>query len=101
MYEDEVIKDQVIPNRDHRLSSYFTFTLAPVPTVKFSNTTYIQPKFGDIRDYRLSNDNNMVFTINKYLKMITSFHFLYDARPPEGIPTTNYEVTNGLVFSFK
>jgi hypothetical protein len=100
MNEYEKLKDPELINKDNRVSSYFTFTLTPESNIKFTNTTYIQPKFGDIRDYRLSNDASMIFGINKHLKMTTSFHYLYDSEPPQGVPKVNYEVRNGLSFRF-
>jgi hypothetical protein len=100
MYEYEELNSPEIINKDHRLSSYATFTLSPEDNVSFTSTTYMQPKFGDIRDYRLNSDINMVFHINRYLKMVTNFHYLYDSKPPEDIPSVNYEITNGLIFKF-
>ena len=100
MNEYEELKNPEIINRDHRLSSYLTFTLNPVKAISFRNTTYVQPKFGEVYDYRLSNDTSMFFKINKHLRLVTQFHYLYDSRPPADVPSVNYEVTNGLAFSF-
>lgn len=100
MYEHEELKQPELINKDHRLSSYLTFTLTPVETIRFRNTTYVQPKFGDVYDYRLSNDTSMSFKINKHLRLTTNFHYLYDSRPPVEVPSINYEITNGLTFAF-
>lgn len=100
MHEYERLKEPVITNNDSRLSSYFTFTLKPEETVLFVNTTYIQPRLSDFGDYRLSNDTRLVFNVTNQLKFVTTFHFLYDSRPPEGIPTINYQVRNGLSYGF-
>ncbi len=100
MLEYERLKDPAITNNDSRLSSYFTFTLRPEETVLFVNTTYMQPRLSDFRDYRFSNDTRLVFNVTDQLKFMTTFHFLYDSRPPEGIPTINYQVRNGLSYGF-
>lgn len=100
MNEYEEVSDPKIINKDNRLSSYFTFTLAPVETISLRNTTYIQPKLTDFADYRLSNDTRINFGITKNLKFTTAFTFLYDSRPPIEIPTINFQVRNGLNYRF-
>jgi hypothetical protein len=100
MFEYEEVKDVSFINKDHRMSSYFSFTLKPEETVVFSNTTYIQPKLNEFRDYRLSNNTRLVFNITTHLKFVTQFNFLFDARPPEGVPRSSYEVKNGLNYRF-
>lgn len=100
MFEYEEIKDELMINRDHRLSSYFTFTLKPESTILLSNTTYIQPKLNTFSDYRLSNNSRLVFNITNQLKFVTQFNYLFDSRPPKGVPKSSYEVKNGLNYRF-
>lgn len=100
MYEYEEVTDPDILNQDIRLSSYFTFTLAPVKTISLRNTTYVQPKTADFKDYRLANNTFLNFGITKNLKFTTVFSFLYDSRPPVDVPTVNYQIQNGLNYTF-
>ena len=100
MYEYEEVSSPKIINKDIRLSSYFTFTLAPVETISFRNTTYVQPKTADFKDYRLANNTVINFGITENLKFTTVFSFLYDSRPPIEVPTINYQVKNGLHYRF-
>lgn len=100
MFEYEELLDPVIYYNDHRLSSYFTFTLIPEKTIKFSNTTYVQPLLKDFNDFRISNDSNLIFDINKHLKFTTIFSFLFDSNPPTEVPSTNYVIKNGLLYKF-
>jgi len=100
MNEYEEIIDEAVINKDHRLSSYFSFTLAPEKGITLSNTTYIQPLFNDFQDYRLSNDTRLYFKITGRLNFVTTFHYLYDANPPVDIPNSNYQVDNGLTYGF-
>lgn len=100
MHESEKITDRTVTDQANRVSSYFTFTLVPESIVTFSNTTYVQPLIGNIHDFRISNDINLAFKINKHLSLTTSFHYLYDSRPPTDVPATNYQVFNGLTFKF-
>ena len=100
MYEYEELSDPEITNKDNRLSSYFTFTLAPVKTISLRNTTYAQPKMEDFKDYRLANNTVLSFGITNNLRFTTVFSFLYDSRPPLDVPTINYQVKNGLNYTF-
>jgi len=100
MNEYEEIIDSDFINRDHRMSSYFSFTLSPETGISLSNTTYIQPLVNDFRDYRLSNDTRLFFKITGRLNFVTTFHYLFDANPPIGVPKSNYQVDNGLTYGF-
>ncbi|GLR15489.1 DUF481 domain-containing protein [Portibacter lacus] len=100
MHEYEVLTEPVIKNNDHRISSYFTFTLLPEDGISLSNTTYIQPLIKDFNDYRVSNDTNLQFAISKNLHFSTIFTFLYDAKPPIEVPSLNYQIRNGIIYKF-
>jgi hypothetical protein len=100
MFEYEVLDEPRIINRDHRLSSYFTFTLLPENDISMVNTTYIQPLIDDFNDFRVANDTNLQFAITKKLRFTTVVTFLYDAVPPVGIPGLNYQIRNGLTYRF-
>ena len=100
MYEYEEVSDPKIINKDYRVSSYFSFTLAPVENISLKNTTYVQPKIEDFKDYRLANNTSLHFGITEHLKFTTVFSFLYDSRPPIDVPTINYQVKNGLNYKF-
>ena len=100
MNEYERLSEPNIINRDNRISTYFTFTLAPEQTVSLSNTTYVQPLIGNINDYRLSNDISLIFKINKHLQLSINFHYLFDSKPPIDVPSVNYQFNNGLTFKF-
>lgn len=98
MYEFEELKEPKIFHRDHRLSSYFTFTLLPETQVKLVNTTYIQPLIRDFTDFRVSNDTALSFRISKSLRFTTSLSFLYDENPPLEVPQLNYLLKNGIEY---
>jgi len=100
MYEYEKLLDPVIYHRDHRISSYFTFTLLPEESVSFTSTTYMQPLITDFADYRLTNETNLTLGITKKLSLSVTFKYNYDAAPPEGVPSSTYYFINGLELSF-
>jgi hypothetical protein len=100
MYEYEELLDPVDFNYDNRLSSYFTFSLFPEESVVFTSTTYVQPKFADFSDYRLTNETNLSLGVTKKLHLNVTFKYNYDVAPPEGVPTSTYYFINGLELQF-
>ena len=100
MFEYEEVTDPREFHQDHRLSSYLSFTLAPVENVTFSSTTYVQPLLRDFTDYRLHNENVLDLNITGNLSFNFKFQVSYDAYPPEGVPNVTYKSENGLKYQF-
>ncbi|MEM5565273.1 DUF481 domain-containing protein [Psychroserpens sp. AS72] len=103
MYEYEKAAD-VISNstqNDVRGSAYLSFSLYPTETISIISTSYYQPKLDAFSDYRFSSNTALLFEIYKNLAFKTNFNFFYDAVPvSSSIPNTQFELTNGLVYSF-
>ncbi len=100
MYEYEELTDPLVTHRDHRLSSYFSFTLTPVENISFVSTTYVQPLLRYFSDYRLLNENVLSVAITGSLTLDIKFQISYDVEPPEGVPQTTYKSVNGLTYEF-
>lgn len=100
MYEYEKLLDPELYNKDHRASSYFSFTLTPTETVTMMSTLYVQPLLKDAQDYRLSNESSLVLGITKKLSLNAIFKYAYDSRPPEGVPLSTYSFSNGIELQF-
>ncbi len=100
MYEYEEDIDPFLVHRDHRMSSYFTFTLSPEETVTFSSTTYGQPLLADWKDFRISNETTLSLEISKKLTLNSNFKYAFDSRPPDGVPHNIYSFSNGLELTF-
>ena len=100
MFEYEELTDPGVVHQDHRMSSYFSFTLKPVDNVSFVSTTYVQPLIKDFADYRLLNENVLSLAITGHLSLDIKFQVSYDAAPAEGVPNTIYTSRNGLTYSF-
>jgi hypothetical protein len=101
MYEyEKLLLEPVEYNRDHRLSSYFSFTLLPEETVSFMSTTYVQPLLSDFSDYRITSETTLFLGITKKLLLNVSFKYNYDVAPPEGVPTNTYYFINSLEIQF-
>lgn len=100
MFEFEEVVDPKETHRDHRLSSYLSFTLAPVENVSFVSTTYVQPLIRNFRDYRLLNENVLSLAITGNLSFEVKFQVSYDVNPPIGVPDVTYKSVNGLTYEF-
>ncbi len=86
--------------KDFRGSTYLSFNFYPTQAISIVSTSYYQPKLKSFSDYRLSSGTSLVFKIIEKLSFTTTFNYSYDALPVEGIPKTQYELTNGLLYDF-
>lgn len=101
MYEyEEATVNSIKPIRDFRNSTYISFSLYPNDHISIVSTTYYQPLIKRLADFRISNETSVAFKVLKNLAFKTSFIYNYDAKPIVGIPNTQYELTNGIVYSF-
>ena len=100
MFEYEKLIDPELYHKDHRASSYFSFTLTPTETVSLMSTLYVQPLLKDARDYRIANESTLILAITKKLSLNSTFKYAYDSRPPEGVPLNTYSFSNGLELQF-
>ncbi|SDS07751.1 Protein of unknown function, DUF481 [Formosa sp. Hel1_31_208] len=103
MYEYERASNAVVERtqKDVRASAYLSFSLYPTETISIISTSYYQPKLEAFSDYRLSSNTSILFTIYKDLAFKTNFNYFYDAFPvSSAIPKTQFELTNGLLYSF-
>lgn len=103
MYEYEkasgVISDRT--HNDVRGSAYLSFSIYPSETISIISTSYYQPKLDAFSDYRFSSNTSLLFIIFKNLAFKTNFNYFYDAFPVSSdIPKTQFELTNGLLYSF-
>ena len=99
MYEYQESVDKSIIERNHRTSSYLSFTLE-LDRVEFSHTSYYQPNMRDLKDYRLLSQTDVKFKIFDHLKFKTGFNYRFDTRPFPGVPKITYYLNNGLEFEF-
>ncbi len=101
MLEYEINKDKTQKLLEGRFSGYLSFSFRPIKTVEIVSTTYYQPKFEDIRDYRISTDNAMVFRFHKLLSFGINYRLNYDSRPPLGAVTRlTYQLENKFKIDF-
>ena len=102
MYELEKTTDSIKSVRHfNRNSSYCSFSFAfPKIHAELVSTTYYQPNFANINDYRIFTENRLEFAITKKLKALTSFNYFYDSRPPSGINNYTTSFDQGFGWRF-
>lgn len=102
MYENEKTKETPVSiHKDWRNSTYLSFSFYFNDKTSLISTTYFQPKFGDASDTRIAHESGLSMKIFKNLSFKTSFEYTYDAIPVLGIPKREYELKNGLLYTFK
>lgn len=102
MYEYEkasAIADHRI-HKDFRASTYLSFSIYPMETIGIISTSYYQPRLDALNDFRLSSTTSVLFKILQNLAFKTTFTYNFDAYPVITIPKSQYELTNGLLFTF-
>lgn len=103
MYEYERADIEIIDrvHKDIRASTYLSFSMYPTKTLSIISTNYYQPKIDSFKDYRFSSNTSLLFEIYENLAFKTNFNFFHDAFPVSSdIPKTQYELTNGLLYTF-
>ena len=101
MFEHEEASDNTIDIlRDFRASAYFSCSLYPLENISFVSTTYYQPLLKHFADFRISNESSLGIKVLKNLLFKTTFTYHFDVNPIVGIPKSQYELTNGIVYTF-
>lgn len=100
MYEYDDIVGEAVSLYEHRLSSYLTCTFDLTKHIEFVSTVFYQPNLQDVSDYRIANDSQLEFLINKHLAFKSGFNLLYDTKQPIGIPNLVYTFRNTLSIKF-
>ena len=101
VYEYEQALDKAISTlKDLRGSTYFSCSLYPTENISIISTTYYQPLLKQFSDFRISSETSISFSVFKNFGFTTTFTYNYDASPILGIPNTQYELTNGIFYSF-
>lgn len=101
-YEFEQLQDvQQTENRDLRMSNYFSVSIKfPKNKGEFTSTTYYQPLFRHLNDYRLTTQSLIQLNFSKHLALITSVNYFFDSNPPTGVKQSTFSINNGLRLTF-
>jgi hypothetical protein len=99
MYEYEEINNAGI-NRNHRISSYVSFSWKLNKLLSLVNTTYYQPKINQFDDFKISSQTDFKIKITNRFALAMSYNYYYNSKPPEGVVNTIYSLKNTLSFEF-
>lgn len=80
----------------HRSSNYISMTFRPGTQVTLIGTTYWQPVWGMIRNYRFSTDWLLRVDLSKRLALTIDFEYSVDKNLPPGAPAETYAWRNGI-----
>ena len=102
MYASEKASNIVINQEQKTLrgSAYVSFSMYPTEQLSIISTNYYQPKLNAVKDYRISSETSILFKILETLAFKTTFTYNFDSYPVATIPKTQYELTNGLLYTF-
>lgn len=100
MYEQEELSDGTNIQRNIRGSSYLSFSLYPTDKLTIVSTTYYQPRFSDLGDFRISSQSSLAVDLIKNIALSINYNFTYDKTPAIGIPNSEYSFTTGLAYTF-
>jgi hypothetical protein len=100
MYEYNEENDPEREFRDHRMSSYLSFSFKVFPNAKISNTTYYQPVLNEFTDLRLSSQTALLINFTSKLLFTSTFNITYDSRVPGEVENTFYSFRNGIRWKF-
>lgn len=99
MAEYEELIDYGISN-DILSNNYISFDGQFSEHIGMNIITYFQPKLIDFGNYRLSNETQLRFIINKHLTYRVIYSLSHDSRDIPDVRKTNYTFRNALSFTF-
>ena len=101
MYEYQKDKtDPAVIHKDIRNSSYISLVLKPVINLEIVTTTFYQPLYKDIADYRILNQVKIKIIAGKHFGVSLNWSYLFDSMPVVGIPKVSYSLSSGLGYEF-
>jgi hypothetical protein len=101
MLEYEINTDKTQKLLQGRFSSYLSFSFRPIKTVEIVSTTYYQPLFSKLNDYRIATENSIHFRFHKILTFGIQFRLNFDSKPPLGATTDlTYLLENKIKIDF-
>ena len=101
MLEYEINNDKTEKLLQGRFSTYLSFSFRPIKSVEIVSTTYYQPLFSQLYDYRISTENSFNFKFHKNISFGLNFRLQYDTRPPLGATTQiTYLLENKIKLDF-
>lgn len=92
---EELTQDGII-NSNFRWSNYLSWFIRTKTGFSFSATTYYQPRWDKIKDFRFSGQYQIAQAITKRLDMRIEFNLFYDSAPPVNVRKTVFSSSAGF-----
>jgi putative salt-induced outer membrane protein YdiY len=99
-YEKNSPLDSVVHNNDHRMSTYISGGFKVKDYLTINNIVYYQPNLLAFNDFRILLETSISVRLTQKLLLKTAFNLIYDSKPPNTVPTTRFNLTNGFSFVF-
>ena len=105
MQEEEILNTETLMLGEKNYTNYTRTMLSMVFSIELSkqftfiNTTYFQQYLKNLSDYRLFNEINLVFAINKWLSVNCDIEYRFDSEPPSSLKNSDFNTNLGLQFN--
>lgn len=99
-YENSIGVNNNVIQEDTCGDFYFSFIFKPKKSIAIASTTYYQPVINTLNDYRISSETSLIINLFKNLDFTTTFSYQFDELPVLGIPKEQYELKNGITYTF-
>ena len=106
MQEEEVLNRSRLPQNEKYYTNYTRSIFSMVGSWKYKkkltviNTTYFQQYLFSLADYRLLNETNMLYKLNKNLSLSLDIEYRFDSDPPSLLDNKDLNSNLGLVIVF-
>jgi len=105
MYESErynITPGSEVASEDSRLrgSSYLALIFLPAHNIKITSTTYYQPAFNTINNFRMLSETKAAFKFSSDLSFAVKFNLFYDNLPLPGLKTYEIDSKYGITWEF-
>ena len=106
MQEEEVLNRSRLPQNEKYYTNYTRSILSMVGSWKYKkkltviNTTYFQQYLFSFYDYRLLNETNLLYKLNKNLSFSLDIEYRFDSEPPSQLTNKDLNSNIGLVIVF-
>lgn len=101
MYEHELHNEtEELKTNKFKGDLYISLTYAIDEMVNFTHTTYYQPDFAILKEYRASSETGLELKFNESFSFLVTFDLGYDSHPPPDIPKLFYTLRNGIKYNF-
>ena len=83
-----------------RLNSYLAFNYQLSPQTSISSTTYYQPAFKEVKDFRLLEQASLKVKLSDVLHLKITLDIAHDNQPPQAVEKTDTSYRTGIEYNF-